>query len=98
VPLDLTQLKRLAVNVLDDLWRRGFFQEALGYECVDEGTVAGTTGGNPGAWFLRTLHRDNIWPYELYIDGWDEDTLPDVVEVFHDLVLAGRQGTSPQHQ
>jgi hypothetical protein len=92
VSLDLEQLKRLVVNVLDDLWGRGFFQEALGYECVDAGTVPGTTGRDPSAWFLRTLHRDNIWPYELYLSSWDEDTLLDVIEVFHDLCSEGVKG------
>jgi hypothetical protein len=92
VPLDLKQLKGLVENVLDDLWQRGFFQEALGYECVDAGTVPGTTGRDPSAWFLRTLHRDNIWPYELAISSWDEDTLLDVIEVFHDLCSQGVTG------
>lgn len=92
VPLDLEQLKRLVANVLDDLTERGHFQEAFGYSCVDAGDVQGSTGADPNAWFLRVLHRDDVWPYNERISNWDEDTLFDVIEVLHDLCAQGIDG------
>lgn len=56
-------VRRLAISALDSLRERGYFQEAFGYECVDEGTVNGTLGSDPAAFFLRTIMRYGIWPY-----------------------------------
>lgn len=38
--------------------------EAFGYECVDAGEVNGSLGSDPSAYFLRTIMRDGIWPYD----------------------------------
>lgn len=66
-PLPFDILRRLVVGVLDDLRDRGYFQQAFGYECVDAGTVFGTLGANPDAYFFRAVMRDGIWPY------WEPD-------------------------
>ena len=71
VPLPFESVRRLVVSVLDGLRDRHYLQEALGYECVDAGTVHGTIGGDPGAYFLRALMRDDVWPY------WEPDIGPD---------------------
>ena len=91
-PLDLEALKRLVFNVLDDLEEKGYLQQAFGYWCVDAGAVTGSTGSDPNAWFLRTIGRDQIWPYHEHGAAWDEDTLLDVVEVLHDLSAEGTDG------
>jgi hypothetical protein len=62
-PLSFDQLRRLVVNVLDDFVERGYFQEAFGYECVDAGQVDGTLGRDPAAYFMRTIMRENVWPF-----------------------------------
>jgi hypothetical protein len=85
-------LKSIYFNVIDDLWSRDYFQEAFGYVCVDAGEVEGSLGHDVEAWFLRILHRENVWPFETYGEGWDEDTLLDVVEVMHDLCSMGTEG------
>jgi hypothetical protein len=100
-PLSHDQLCRLVVNVFDSLRERDYFQEAFGYYCVDAYEVSGTLGSDPSAYFLRTIMRNNVWPYWqevcTYADingdvmeprwaTWDADTMFDVIEVLHDLV------------
>lgn len=95
----------MVIDVFDGLLERGYFQEAFGVECVD-GDRPGTLGSNPAAYFERIIGRENIWPYwgqrykwdtsdstPLAYLEWDEDTLFDVIEVFHDLVSAGVRGS-----
>jgi hypothetical protein len=85
-PLSLDELKRLVGNVWEELSRGDYMQEAFGYDCVDAGIVEGYLGADPGAHFLRALHRENVWPWQEHIGSWDEDTLLDMVEAMHDLV------------
>ena len=103
-PLPLASLKKLVVSTLDDFRERGFFQEAVGIECVD-GDRMGTLGSHPDHHFLRTIMREGIWPYwdremidfDTYgpepWEEWDADTLFDVLEVLHDLVSSPIDGT-----
>lgn len=86
VPLGLDQLRRLAFSALDELFERDFFQQAFGYDCVDEGFVPGLVGRDAKAWFVRTLHRDDVWPYREKGEKYDADALFDVLEALHDLV------------
>jgi hypothetical protein len=100
-PLPFDDLKRLVINVFDSFRERGYFQEAFGTECVD-GDLDGTLGRDPDAYFLRTIGRDRIWPYwassygeitaSPHADGWDADTLFDVIEVIHDHVSKPLKG------
>lgn len=86
MPLTLEQLRRLVFSALDELFERYYFQQAFGYVCVDAGVVPGLVGRDPDAWFLRTLHRDDIWPYREKGNQYDADSLLDVLEALHDLV------------
>jgi hypothetical protein len=97
-PLPFDTVRRLVINVFDDLRQRGYMQEAFGIECVD-GDSDGTLGYNPDAYFMRTIMREGIWPYWYYssdpqpYERWDADTLFDVVEVMHDLVSRPKDGS-----
>jgi len=90
----------LVVDALDSFREQGYMQEAFGIECVD-GDSDGTLGHNPDAYFLRMTMRDGIWPYwrpwnsshPAPYEAWDADTLFDVVEVMHDLVSNGADGS-----
>lgn len=84
--LPLETLKKLVLSTLDELSGRYYFQEAFGYDCVDEGDVPGRVGSDVSAWFLRAIGRDEIWPYRVHADQWDADTLFDVLELLHDVV------------
>src|SRR4051794_31956803 len=93
--LEFETVRRLVVNIWDSLRAQHYFEQAFGYACVD-GDEMGSIGGDPDAYFLRRIGRDEIWPY-WYVDprtpsllrttraeSWDADTLFDVVEVLHD--------------
>jgi hypothetical protein len=94
-PLAFEDLRRLVVSVFDSFRERGYFQEAFGYECVD-GDQYGAVGRDPGAFFLRKIAREHIWPYwysdpgapvllrSTWAEEWDADTLFDVIEILHD--------------
>lgn len=88
-PLELPQARRLFASVVAEFDRRGWFQEAFGYECVDAGFVPGRTGEAVEETILLETGRDNVWPISQYINDWDEDTLLDMVEYFHHNVSAG---------
>jgi hypothetical protein len=102
-PLPFERVRQMVVGVLDRFRDEGYFQEAFGYDCVDAGEVTGTLGSFPDAYFLRTIHREDIWPYWFSTnlvprwEQWDEDTLFDVVEVLHDLVSRGVEGRYHQY-
>jgi hypothetical protein len=78
-PLEISQLRRVVFSIIDELIGRDYFQQVFGYECVDAGFVSGLAGKDVQAWFLRTLHRDNIWPYRNHEGNYDPDTLFDVL-------------------
>jgi hypothetical protein len=52
-------VRRLVINVFDDLRRRGYMQEAFGIECPD-GDSEGTLGYDPDTYFMRTIVREGI--------------------------------------
>lgn len=82
---DFPSLRRLGLSVIAELHEDGYFAEAFGFYCVDQGNVGGTVGRDVGAWFLRTIARDDIWPFVTHGDGWDADTFFDVLEALHDV-------------
>src|SRR6185312_16417630 len=102
-PLDIETVRRLVISVFDSFREQAYFQQAFGYECVD-GDKAGDVGGDPDAYFFRTIGRQNIWPYwyadphipslrrKTRAEEWDADTLFDVVEVLSDLVSKPTKG------
>lgn len=103
-PLPFEKLRKMVIAAFDSLRERGYFQEAFGVECVD-GDSAGTLGHDPSAYFERIIMREGVWPYwqqppswamgdhiRASCLDWDEDTLFDVVEAFHDLVSKGVDG------
>lgn len=93
-PLTLEEIKRLIASIWTGFDRECYMQEALGYYCVDrDGDGDGYLSPDPGAYFLRVLHRDSVWPWEQHIDSWDEDTIFDMVESMHDLVAKPLEGT-----
>jgi hypothetical protein len=80
-------------------------QEACGNDCPGGGV--GTLGIDPRLHFLKTISREEVWPYWIgEVDdfagaewfpwqGWDADTLFDVIEVMHDLVSKPTDGGIP---
>lgn len=81
---DLASLKKLFRSLYDQFAREGYFQEDLGYECVDAGFVAGSLGTDIEAELLIALRKPELWPFWKTIDSWSEDDLFDVIEFLHD--------------
>src|SRR5947209_1443003 len=84
--LTLAELKRLFVSQYDQLSEQGYFQEDLGFHCVDSDFIPGTLGTDLGGEILLTLRKSNLWPFHSTIDDWCEDDLFDVIEFLFDHV------------
>lgn len=83
--ITLDQLKALILALYGMYRDRSYFQEALGYTCVDAGDVPGTMGTEPGAYVAWQLHK-NLWPIEERITDYSEEDLFDVIELLYDHV------------
>lgn len=90
--LDLKGLKRLFLSAYRQFESGGYFQETLGFECVDAGEVAGTAGADIEAFFFRKLRKQGLWPVDATIEAYSEDDLFDVIELMHDCVSKGVNG------
>jgi hypothetical protein len=82
--LGLEDLKRIFKAQFDQFEYEGYFQEHLGYECVDAGFVPGSIGTDLQSELLLTLRKPNLWPVYSTIDNWSEDDLFDIVEFLFD--------------
>jgi hypothetical protein len=96
--LGLPGLLRLFRSIYNEFERRGYFQEAFGYDCVDDGFVPGTAGADIGAYVLRHTLKDNLWPFpaadDPFTDSLPEDDLFDFVEFLWDEVSKPLDGYS----
>ena len=84
--VDLPQLRRLFLSVYKDLYRRGYFQEAFGYNCVDAGEVLGTLGEDIAGRIFVAIRKSLLWPIEDKIDIYDDEDLFDIIEFLFDYV------------
>ncbi len=84
--LSLEDFKRVFKAQFDQFESEGYFQEYLGYECVDAGFVPGLVGTDLQAELLITLRKPNLWPVHSTIDGWSEDDFFDMVEFLYDQI------------
>ncbi len=83
-PIELSDLK-LMIRILYEKYRNiQYFQFSFGYDCVDEGYVAGSRGVSMGEDItLRFLGR-RIWPIKEYFTKYDEPTSFDLIEYLFD--------------
>ncbi|MFY9588334.1 MAG: hypothetical protein WAT66_12850, partial [Actinomycetota bacterium] len=95
--IDLAQALRLFAATFSSLSARGFFQESMGYTCVDAGDVDGTMGSDIGAFFLRKLRKDHLWPIWDKTSAYDLDDLFDVIELLNDHVSEPMEGFGSYH-
>lgn len=90
--LSLPVLLTLAGGLYTQLVNEGYYQETLGYECVDAGHVAGSLGSDAALVMARRLRKTNLWPPEDRFTAYGEEDLFDVVEFLFDLVSAPIRG------
>ena len=84
VGFDLDTMRRLFREVFIYFEDEGYFQQALGYECVDAGFVAGTLGQSLEGALLIALRKTDLTPIRQRIAFYEEDDLFDVIEFLFD--------------
>lgn len=92
-PLTLDGLITLFGTVFQQFEEKQYFDEALGFHCVDEGWIPGTIGKQPDIYFLRNLRKPELWPVKERLHSYTEDDLFDVIELLYDLVSEPLEGT-----
>ena len=88
----MPMLRRMFLNLFILLRGEYYFQEALGYHCVDVGDVYGTWGRDQEAFVFSKLKMEKLWPIEKSVDAWDEAQLFTMIEFLHDNVSARKEG------
>ncbi len=83
---DLDTMRRLFGELFGYLEDEGYFQEALGYECVDVGFVAGNLGRRTEGALLLAVRKENLAPIREKIKYYTEEDLFDVIEFLFDHV------------
>src|SRR6476661_2606218 len=84
--LDLPTVLRVLSGIYEDLERERYFQEALGFECVDAGFVSGTAGKDLEGYVLFELRKTHLLPFRTQFPNYSEDDLFDVLEFFYEHV------------
>src|ERR1041385_6294931 len=84
--LSLWDLKRLFKSQYDQMAEQGYFQEDLGFFCIDSDFIPGKLGTDLPGELLLAVRKDNLWPIHSTIDDWSEDDFFDVVEFLFDNV------------
>lgn len=95
---ELPILKRLLLALYNECTEKGYFQEMLGKDCVDDdGAPIGTAGSDVAAYVLRRVRKDGLWPFPERLAAYTEDDLFDMIEFLYDHVSAGVGGVFHQH-
>ena len=81
---DFSKLKVAIKSSFYHFYEKGCFQEYYGYDCVDVGFVHGKAGIDISNFIFKKIRRIIEWP--LNFDIFDEDTLFDILELFHDTI------------
>jgi hypothetical protein len=79
-PMLLKLFRTLYVHFDDE----GYFQEDLGYHCVDSGFVSGARDYDPEGVLVLELRKSNLCPIRSRLDDYSEDDLFDVIEFLYD--------------
>jgi hypothetical protein len=81
---DFVTLKELFKNIFVHFEDEGYFQEALGFECVDSGFIAGTLGHDLAGTLLLDLRKKDLAPIRTRIEYYSEDDLFDIIEFLYE--------------
>ncbi len=84
VQLDLPVLLKLFKDLYFSFNAKDYFQEAFGYDCVDEGFVPGDLGHDIEAQIFRKLRKPGLWPIFEKWEHYSEDDSFDVIEFLYD--------------
>jgi hypothetical protein len=82
----------LFTRVYAQLSEEGYFTEALGFECVDAGYIAGNVK-DITLEILLAIRKKDLWPIEQKSASYNEDDLFDITEFLYRLVSKPVDGT-----
>src|SRR5258706_1447867 len=82
--IDLPSLIKLFKTNDSYLEKEGYFQQDLGFECVDSGFNPGTLGHDIEGALLLELRKNNLYPIYTQLDNYAEDDLFDIIEFLYD--------------
>lgn len=81
---DLATLRDLFRTLFVHFEDEGYFQEALGYECVDAGFVPGALGHDLAGTLLLELRKKDLTPIRSKIESYSEEDLFDMIEFLYE--------------
>ncbi|MER0204520.1 MAG: hypothetical protein DU480_11835 [Nitrosomonas sp.] len=81
---DLDTVRTLFRNVFIHFEDEGYFQEALGYVCIDAGFTSGTLGQDIEGVLLIELRKKNLAPIRTKIESYTEDDMFDMIEFLYE--------------
>lgn len=81
---DLATLRELFRTLFIQFEDTGYFQESLGYHCVDSGYVAGTLGHDLEGMLLLELRKKDLAPIRTRIEAYSEEDLFDMIEFLYE--------------
>ena len=81
---DLETLRDLFKSLFIQFENEGYFQEYLGYECVDAGFVPGKLGHDIAGALLLEVRKRNLTPIRHRIDFYEEDDMFDMIEFLYE--------------
>jgi len=86
--VEFSALKEIFLSVYEGLDDKGYFYEYFGSWCPDAGTkdswVPGKAGTDAGAYVLRKLRKNNLWPIKEKCKDYSEEDFFDVIEFLFD--------------
>lgn len=77
--LPIEDIANMFVRIYDQLREDGFFDEAFGFECVDDGYISGTVRDVELEILLR-IRKSGLWPLGENAPNYSEDDFFDMVE------------------
>jgi len=84
--LDIDDLREVLFSTYAFLEGNGYFVDAFGFNCVDEGYVPGFVGGNIDLFVRMTLFKKDLWPLRDQYSNYSEDDCFTMIEFLFDHV------------
>ncbi len=95
--IELNTFKDIFYSLYQELDLGGYFQEHLGYECVDQGFVAGQAGQNVESYVMRKVRKNNLWPIGSVYEFYSEEDIFDVIEFLFDNISRPLESNAYYH-
>lgn len=94
--MDLSSLRKLFLSIYQEFSNKAYFDESLDDYCGDSGGSSGKVG-DVGAYILRKIRKDNLWPIGKYSENFSEEDIFDLIEFLFDHVSAPEGDSGALH-